>query len=268
MFLEPPVPTKRLIGVVPVRDGRVAKSVGYERWFPAGTITTALKNLERWGVDEIVLLDVSRRPTIDERVLIELQSNPIRTPLTFGGGIRTLKDVSRLLRSGVDRILIESLFWESPRDLDLIIRSIGAQAIVGSLPIVTNSAAVDCELSVWTGATDSGRPSALPEWIERMSEFEFEEVLVTDVTNEGRYGGFSPSLPDRLARSLGPFDMPVIWFGGICEQIAAELLARHDTVGVAIGNVLLEHEIVVPRFRRSLLRASSDLVRSVRPAHD
>lgn len=262
------MPTKRLMGVIPIRDGQVVKSVGYERWFPAGTITTALRNLDRWSVDEIVLLDVSRRAGIDERVLHELQSVIIRTPLTFGGGIRTVMDVTRLMRSGVERILIESLFWESPKDLDLIIRNIGAQAILGSLPIVTNAARPEDEPTVWAGEANAGRPSNVCKWIARMSEFEFEEVLITDVTNEGRYGGFSSSLPDRLAPAVSPLDLPVVWFGGICEKIGAGLLAREDTVGIALGNILIEHEVMIPRFRRSLFRAHPDLIRTTRPAHD
>ena len=257
---------KRLIGVIAVRNGRVVKSVGYRRWFPAGGIGTALTNLDRWGVDEILLVDVSRAGRVDNRVLDLLRSTRIRTPLTLGGGIRSLDDVTEALRSGADRILVESLFWEAPGELDRIIRSVGAQAVVGSLPMVEGHGE---HINCWTPSpTADGRPSDVDMWIDRMQQFDFEEVLVTDVRNEGRHGSFSTELPDRLSDHLQALERPIIWFGGLCSTTGGTLLSRPETVGVAFGNLLLEHEVAVPALRDAIRERSPEALRQVRLSRD
>jgi cyclase len=257
---------ERLIGMVAVRDGRAVKSYGYARWQPAGGIRSALLNLDRWGVDEIVLVDVSRRPDVDPRVLAELGRTRLTTPLTYGGGIRTLADVRAVLAVGADRILTESLMWSAPAEIVRIAEVIGGQAIVASLPVVV---AEDGDVTVWSPTapgedpgTDPVRPRAVDSWVERIGSLPCEEVLVIDVRAEGHRGGFSAALPDRIGPGLQHFGRPIIWFGGIDHAAARSLLAREGTTGVAVGNVLHEEELAIARLRAAV--ATSDAVR-VRP---
>lgn len=257
---------ERLIGMVAVRDGRAVKSYGYERWQPAGGIRSALLNLDRWGVDEIVLIDVSRRHHLDPNVLAELSHTRLTTPLTYGGGIRTLDDVQSVLAVGADRILIESLMWSAPAEITRIAEVIGGQAIVASLPVEVSA---DGEATVWAPADPEPRaspsptrPRSVPSWVDRIGSLPCEEVLVTDVRAEGHPGGFSAQLADRVGPELQRVGRPVIWFGGIDHAVARSLLAREGTTGVAVGNILYEEELAVARLRAAV--ATSDAVR-VRP---
>ena len=254
--------SRRVIGVVAVHGGRVVKSYGYRSRRPAGSIGTALTNLDRWGADEILLLDISRRAGVDPAVRDAVRDTPLSTPLTYGGGVRSVAHVREVLVAGADRVLIESLLWEDPDEVGRIADVIGAQAVVASLPVAGSSSG---HLRAWSppGAA-TARPSAPNTWIERIGGTPCEEVLVIDVDAEGSEGSFSPTLATELGPLLAAVDRPAIWFGGLDTSTAASVLTRPDTTGVAIGNPLVESELVLPELRASLRSSHPDLVRAVR----
>lgn len=254
--------SRRVLGVVAVHSGRVVKSYGYHSRRPAGSIGTALTNLDRWGADEIVLIDISRRPGIDPAVVRAIDRTTLSTPLTYGGGLRGLDDVRAVLNAGADRVLVESLIWDDPTEIERIAAVIGGQAVIASLPVAGSK---DGRLCAWSRPhARSARPEAIADWVRRISETPCEEVLVTDVDAEGSAGAFSSALAAELGPQLAAVDRPVIWFGGLDTHAASAVLARPDTTGVAIGNPLVEGELVLPRLRASLRSSHPGLVRAVR----
>ena len=78
---------KRLIAFVPIQNGQVVMSYGYLRHKPAGSLGTVLQNLDRWGIDEIAVVDISRgRNRPDFSILEQIRVSAVRTPIAFGGG--------------------------------------------------------------------------------------------------------------------------------------------------------------------------------------
>jgi imidazole glycerol-phosphate synthase subunit HisF len=256
--------SRRVIGAIAVHGGRVVKSYGYRARRPAGSIGTALTNLDRWGADEILLLDISRRPGVDPSVRDAMRDTPLSTPLTYGGGIRSVAHVREVLDAGADRVLIESLLWEDPDEVARIAEVIGAQAVVASLPVAGSSSG---RLFAWSPSTAAtARPDELSAWVERIGRTPCEEVLVIDVDAEGSEGSFSLTLATELGPVLAAVDRPTIWFGGLDATTATAVLTRPDTTGVAIGNPLVEGELVLPELRAALRSSHPDLVRAVRPS--
>jgi cyclase len=244
---------KRILGVLAVRDGRLVKSYGYRLWRPAGGLVTALRNLDRWGTDEIVLLDISRRTTLDPEVLQQIRTARVATPLAYGGGIRHVDDVSRLLDVGCDRFVVESLLFNAPETVHRLADLAGRQALIASLPLVKTG----------SGGPAIWRPDGLlpfADWRERLCALPVSEYFVTAVETEGREGSFPKALPECLA---GFPAGSVIWFGGLDLRSARACLALPETVGVAWGNLLHERELAVPLLRRRLGRIN---LRSVRLA--
>jgi len=255
---------RRVIGMVTVRDGRAVKSSGYARWQPAGGIRSALLNLDRWGADEIVLTDVSRRDRIDPAVLVEIGRTPLSTPLTYGGGLRSLTDVQRVMAVGVDRVVVESMAWDDPDELQRIAEVIGAQAVIVSLPVARSS---EGPSRAWTPpAAPTRRPDLLIDWEERLRGLAFEELLVSDVTAEGSSGAFALDADEEVVGMLARLGRPVIWFGGVDHAAATRLIGQQLTTGIAIGNPLHEHELVIPHLRTALRAVDPDGVRAVRPS--
>jgi cyclase len=232
---------KRIIGVLTVRDGRLVKSYGYKRWRPAGGLVTALRNLDRWGADEIVVLDISRRAGLDAEILAEIKTARVTTPLAYGGGIRSAEHVHRLMEAGCDRFVIELALFSTPELVHRLAELVGRQALIGSLPILTGENAP----AIWRPET----PLDWADWRERVMRLPVSEFFVTAAKAEGSAGAFPAELPPLFA---GWPAGSVIWFGGLDIPAAKACLSRPETVGVAWGNPLHESELALPQLRRRL----------------
>ena len=256
---------KRLIGLIAVKDAQVVKSYGYSFWRPGGDLATCLRNLDRWLVDEIAIVDISRGGVLDERVLETIRRTPISTPLVYGGGIRSEVDVQRLLRVGCDRFIVEELAMEPNDSLQEIADMVGVQALTASVPVgLTLGGRLRLSTSHMQFAPDWVASLDGAQAIERLAQLPVAEVMLIDAAAEGFVGSFSlgPMLQGPLLESLG---RGVIWFGGLGQDQAAHLLSHPATVAVAIGNGNLERELAFGDLRKRLSRGTrTNLVRSVR----
>jgi cyclase len=244
---------KRLVGVVPVKDGLVVKSYGYRFWRPAGQLRTALKNLDRWQVDEILVLDISRRTELDPSVVREIRASHISTPLAYGGGIRKKEHVSALLAAGCERFVVETMLFESPEKIEDLARKIGAQALIASLPIsATDGGDFKADPACSRGWAKQGNEHDLKAICRRLNELPVAEVLAIDRAGEGCAGSFS-LMNARGSHPLEDLRKGIIWFGGISLKQAEQLLQSVPTVAVGFGNANLEREVAMRLMRRFLL---------------
>ena len=248
---------KRLVGVVTVKDGQVVKSYGYRFWRPAGGLRTALMNLDRWLVDEILVLDVSGRSQVDLRVIEQIRASRISTPLIYGGGIRTVDDVDRLLASGCERFVLETMLFQFPDRVTQLADKVGEQALIASLPLcrVSDEWHVAPEYSKPLGiaAADGGCDSIC----RSCNAWPVAEVLAIDRDHEGQSGGFA-LVNAGGSHPLSKLRKGIIWFGGVSDQQAAMLLQLPATVAVGFGNVNCERELLMREVRSAVLRQSSE----------
>lgn len=245
--------TKRIIGVLTVRHGGLVKSYGYEAWRPAGRLRSALRNLDRWAVDEIVVLDISRRAGLDPRVLQEISAAKVATPLAYGGGIRSVADVRTLLSLGCDRFVLESLLFADPGAVQAIADVTGRQALIGSLPLRL----ADDVVSLWRPAGDE----PLAAWREELLASPVSEFLVTSVPTQGRAGTFPLSLLEQI--DWLPCGS-VIAHGGLDFAGARAALEHRLTTAVAFGNLNHQGELVPADFRAMFASADHETLRSIR----
>ena len=103
---------KRLVSCLLLRNGLIVQSIGFKKFLPIGKPKYAIEFASRWDVDEIILLDISsasKKELINLSTIEEL-SESCFVPLTIGGGISSLSDAKNILKSGADKICINSLF--------------------------------------------------------------------------------------------------------------------------------------------------------------
>ena len=131
---------KRLIATVLVKQGIAVQSFGYNKFLPLGKPEVVIKNLDRWMVDEILVISIdheSFNPEPDLKLLEKIVNKHITTPLIFGGGVRTINQAKSLIQNGADRIILESLFNDKKYDiLSELSQSIGNQAIIRCCPLI------------------------------------------------------------------------------------------------------------------------------------
>ena len=247
---------KRLLGVITVKNGWVVKSYGYRFWRPAGGLGTALKNLDRWQVDEIVVLDISGMGAPDPAIVQEIKNSRISTPLTYGGGIHRPDHVDALLAAGCERFVLETMAFAYPERVAKLADRIGAQALIISIPSVHTK---DDSWMVKTGTEGAkiGKHNTFPieNAIKIGNELPVAEVLAIDRDNEGYSGQFSLSFPDGR-HPFQDFKKGIIWFGGLDLKKAIKLMRDPSTVAVGFGHINFEKEVAMRLIRRYLLRGS------------
>lgn len=129
---------KRLIGVVTVCGSLAVQSIGYRRYLPLGNPMIIVENLDRWGVDEILIqcIDRSRNNLGPNFKLLKyISSLGLSTPLIYAGGIRNSIDAVEVIRTGADRVAVDAILWDSPLLLQQVSSELGAQALIINMPV-------------------------------------------------------------------------------------------------------------------------------------
>lgn len=242
---------KRLVGMVTVRNGWAVQSFGYRRYLPLGRPECLVENLDRWGVDEIIVQVIDR--TVcglgpDFELIDRLARLGLGTPLIYGGGIRTVHDGVQVIQRGADRITVDALFQSNLPVVEELSDRLGAQAVIASLPVSIKGR----DLTLF----DYRRREKQPIFVRQLEMIErgtVSEVLVTDWLHEGMPVAFDEATVDAFPCR----DAQLIAFGGISTAVQIQsLLARPQVVAIAIGNFLSYKEHAVQQFRNSLASAA------------
>ncbi len=132
---------KRIIPCLDVKDGRVVKGVNFVDLVDAGDPVQVAKRYNEEGADELCFLDITAshlgRDTIVD--VVERVARELFIPLTVGGGIRTIDDISRLLNVGCDKISLNSAAIKNPDLIDEAANKFGSQCVVVAIDAKRNS---------------------------------------------------------------------------------------------------------------------------------
>ncbi|WP_454021054.1 imidazole glycerol phosphate synthase subunit HisF [Azospirillum sp. Marseille-Q6669] len=234
---------KRLIGTVLVRNGVAVQSIGFRRHLPIGRPSVAVEYLNRWGIDEIVLLDItaSRDGRCIDTQLVGNAAGKAFVPLTIGGGLRTVEDIARVIQSGADKISINSAAIHRPALIGDVARMFGRQCVVVSIDVRD-------ENGRWSVMDEGGRIDTGLDALEharRCADLGAGEILVNTVDRDGAKRGFDLDLLRSMADAVR---VPVIGLGGAGHpRHFVEALSIPPLSAVAAGNMLhfTEHSVVL-----------------------
>ena len=201
---------KRIIPCLDVDAGRVVKGVRFQDLRDAGDPVELAARYDADGADELVFLDITAtiegRDAMDD--VIERTAEQVFIPLTVGGGVREREDVRRLLRSGADKVALNSAAVRDPGLVSRCADTYGAQCIV----IAIDAAARDggWEVFVDAGRTPTGR-DAIAWAAETTAELGAGEILLTSMDRDGTGDGYDLALLQAVRDAT---TVPVIASGG------------------------------------------------------
>lgn len=203
--------SKRIIPCLDVKDGRVVKGVQFVQLRDAGDPVELARFYDEQGADELVFLDISAsvegRKTMVE-VVREVASE-LAIPFTVGGGINTLEDMKKMLRSGADKVSLNTAAVNNPQLIAQGSDFFGAQCIV-----VAIDAKYDPELGSWRVYTHGGRTATdreVIEWAKEAVRLGAGEILLTSMDSDGEKKGFDLELTRAVSNAV---TVPVIASGG------------------------------------------------------
>ncbi|MCM3585138.1 imidazole glycerol phosphate synthase subunit HisF [Mesobacillus maritimus] len=203
--------TKRIIPCLDVKDGRVVKGVQFVQLRDAGDPVELARFYDEQGADELVFLDISAsnegRKTMVE--VVKAVASELAIPFTVGGGINSLEDMKRILRSGADKVSLNTAAVLNPSLITEGADFFGSQCIV-----VAIDARYDPELGSWRVYTHGGRTATdreVIEWAREAVRLGAGEILLTSMDSDGEKKGFDLKLTKAVSEAV---TVPVIASGG------------------------------------------------------
>lgn len=196
------------------------------------------------GADELMYQDVVAslygRNSLHE--IISRTAKEIFIPLTVGGGIRNLTDISSVLRAGADKVSINTAAHENP---DLIAK---ASKVFGKSTIVVAIEAIKQPDGSYIAFTDNGRNRTGKEvvsWAKEVEELGAGEILITSVDREGTGEGMDVDLISQVYNAV---KIPVVGHGGIgSPRQVLDIASKLSVSGLAIASLLHYHTITISK---------------------
>ena len=150
-------------------------------------------------------------------------------PITVGGGIKSLDDVEKLLKSGADKIAINTAIVENPKLINDVAKEFGSQCMVASIEVkkIQNN---------WEIYTLSGREKTgikVKEWIDKVQSLGAGEILITSIDKEGTRKGFDIDLLKLISKNI---KVPMILsggFGSLEDLNIVNLIKEIDAIAIA-----------------------------------
>lgn len=206
--------TKRIIPCLDIHNGRVVKGINFVNLTDAGDPIELAKYYNFENADEIVFLDISatteaRKTMVD---VIARAAEQVFIPLTVGGGIRELDDITALINAGADKISINSAAFKNPDLIKQAALKFGSHSIVVAIDVKKN------EQGIYEVYTNGGKLSTgmdAIQWAKKAVELGAGELLVTNIDTDGTKSGYDIELLKRITQSV---DVPVIASGGAGEM--------------------------------------------------
>lgn len=225
---------RRVIPCLDVHDGQVTRGVQFGRAETGGLrnvgdpVELAVRYNDQ-GADEMVFFDITasahgRASMVD---VIERAADRCFMPLTVGGGIRALEDMSTMLQAGADKVSINSSALANPGLIRAGAEKFGSQCIVVSID------AKQVAPDRWEVFAKGGREATGLDaiaWASRAVELGAGEIVLNSIDADGTKRGFDLEITRRVSESVG---VPVVASGGAgtLEHMAEVLLAgRADAV--------------------------------------
>ena len=203
--------TKRIIPCLDVKEGRVVKGIQFLGLQDAGDPVELAQMYDDQGADELVFLDISAshegRKTMVE--VVKKAASVLSIPFTVGGGINTVEDMRTILRSGADKVSVNTAAVLRPQLIAEGAAYFGNQCIVLAI-----DAKYDSEFGGYRVYTHGGRkPTELDavDWAKQAVALGAGEILLTSMDKDGEKSGFHLELTRAVSEAV---TVPVIASGG------------------------------------------------------
>jgi cyclase len=206
---------RRIIPCLDVRDGRIVKGTHFVNLRDAGDPVEAAIRYDAEGADELVFLDItasSDRRNIVAR-MVRAVADSIFIPFTVGGGLRSPEDIQAILRSGADKVSLNTAAVENPALVDEAARYFGSQCIVVAID-ARRVPGFSEERPQWEVTTHGGRVLTRLEavaWAQEVCERGAGEILLTSMDRDGTGSGYDNLLNRTIAERIS---IPLIASGG------------------------------------------------------
>lgn len=239
---------KRIIPCLDIKHGRTVKGVNFVGIRDAGDPVELAQQYVEQGADELVFLDITatleKRKTLAQ--LVKRIAREINIPFTVGGGIKSVEDVSALIKAGADKVSVNSSAVKRPQLVQEIAQEFGSQCVV--VAVDTQFDGQEWKVYVHGGRTPT--PLKTLDWVKQVEQLGAGEILLTSMNNDGTKNGFALDVTKQVAQSI---NIPVIASGGAgSKEHFKEVFEQTEATGGLAASIFHFGEIPIPELKNYL----------------
>jgi cyclase len=228
------MPNVRVIARLDIKGPKLIKGVQLEGLRVVGDPHEHAVRYYNEGADELLFIDIVaslyQRNNLTD--LIKRAADQVYVPITVGGGIRSLDDVSNMMHSGADKVAINTAAIARPGLISEVARRYGSQCMVVGIE------AKNVGAGRWEAYTDNGRERTgrdVVQWAREAVDLGAGEVLLTSVDKEGTRKGFDLALLREVCAAV---NVPVVASGGFGKPDDLVQASQCGVSGIAVADAL------------------------------
>lgn len=214
----------RIIPTILYNNITTIKGKKFKSWRSVGSLlqTTRLYSLRE--VDEIIFLDIAatKNYSINFKLIDEIFDECFM-PVIAGGGVKTIDDIKKILKSGADRVSINTSAFENNKFLKDAIKIFGKQCIVVSVDYKK----IDGELIVFTHSGEVNTKTKLYDYLNNLEKINAGEILLTSIDHDGMMNGYDF---DTIKKIDKMFKLKFIISGGMSTGKDIKLISNNTQV--------------------------------------
>lgn len=226
----------RIIPCLLLKDKGLVKTLKFNNPTYIGDPINAVKIFNDKEVDELIFLDISVTPLSKslDFVLIEKIATETFMPFGYGGGIRSMKDIEKLFKIGVEKVILNTSAYNNPTLVTEAVKVFGSQSILISIDYKVNLFG-NTDVYIQCGARKI--KESIEHYSKRMEELGAGEIFLNSIDQDGTQNGYDLKIIKKVTSIL---NIPLIACGG-----AGTLKDFRDAVilggasGVAAGSVFV-----------------------------
>jgi cyclase len=246
----------RIIARLDIKGPNIVKGIHMEGLRVIGDPNKFASLYYEQGADEIIFIDTVASLYGRNHILsvVEKAARNIFIPMTVGGGIRTIEDIKSLLRSGADKVAINTAAINNPAFLSQASEAFGSQCIVLSIEAKKQPE------GHWECYTDNGRERTnknVMDWVFEAEKLGVGEMFVTSVDCEGAREGFDLALLEEIHKRV---HVPVIAGGGAgSAKDVLDLLDKPRAEAVCCASLFHYKLQTIPELKHALAKAGHEV---------
>ena len=227
----------RIIPCLLVKNGGLVKTVNFAKPKYVGDPINAVKIFNEKEVDELIVLniDASVQNREPDYGMIRNLAAECRMPLCYGGGVKTVEQVERIISLGAEKVAMSSVAISDP---ELVLRAaevVGNQSIVVVMDVKKTRRSSNYELWTHNAGTPTGRSPV--EFAKQMEKLGAGEVVINSIDRDGVMKGYDLELVNEI-REVISLPITVLGGAGSLKDIGS-LINRFGIIGAAAGSLFV-----------------------------
>ena len=234
----------------------LVKGKNFESWRTVSALIQQVQIYALRGVDEMILLDISstnKKTRINFNLIKDITEN-IFMPFTVGGGIKNIHDIQNLLKSGADKVSINTAAFHDKKFIKEAVKIFGSQCIV----ISVDYKKINGSELVFTNSGKHNTNKNLYEYLEEINELNVGEVLLTSIDRDGTMLGYNIDVIEKATKIL---QVPIIASGGAKDyKDMLKLINKTKITAIAAASIY-HFKNQTPKLAKSFLKENGIIIR-------